>query len=547
MNEAQTSGRRRRPAPEARRRFAISPDALKGPLAVVGGLLLLAGGSYYAVFQGFDTTARIITAAGILLLGVAIAIDPEAVWGKLTTRNMRYGGNTLAMAAIFIGILVLVNVLGARRPERWDLTANKALSLSDQTIQLLGQIPQPVVAVAFLQTEDTRRTEMENLFYEMQVRSNGMLTYEVIDPRDAPGYAQQLGVLELGTTVFVMGDKRQQVTGTREADLATGLVKLVQPNPRKAYFTIGHQERRIDGFEQDSYGQIKTQLESRNFSVENLSLFTTPEVPADASMVVIAGPKAPFAEAEIQAIASYVDRGGDLMVMVDPGADTGLGPLLARWGVEAGKMFVAEGDPQSRAASPFNPVVLRPAQHKVTEKVPAPLIFASPTYLTLAPPGQGPQGWRATALAQTTERGWAESDPNSLRNPQTAQFDEGADLKGPLTLAAAIEQNPDPTTPGAAPSADTTPKSRILVFGTSSIATNEMFRFGGQVANVDLFVNGSSWLVGDDELISIQPRPPDNRSLFLTAAQRNFIMLSSIVLMPAIVLAIGILVWWSRR
>ena len=58
MNDAQTSVRRRRPAPVARRRFAISPDAVKGPLAVLGGLLILAGGSYYVIFQGFDTTAR---------------------------------------------------------------------------------------------------------------------------------------------------------------------------------------------------------------------------------------------------------------------------------------------------------------------------------------------------------------------------------------------------------------------------------------------------------------------------------------------------------
>src|SRR5688500_8776857 len=176
MSDVQTPARRRRPAPEARRRFAISPDAVKGPLAVVGVLLILAGVSYYVIFQGFDTTARVITAAGILLLGIAIAIDPEALWSKITTRNMRYGGNTLAVAAIFIGILVLVNALGMRRPERWDLTANKALSLSDETIQVLGQLPQPVHAVSFMQYEDTRRTQIENQLYEMQVRSNGMLT-----------------------------------------------------------------------------------------------------------------------------------------------------------------------------------------------------------------------------------------------------------------------------------------------------------------------------------------------------------------------------------
>jgi len=552
MSDVQTPARRRRPAPAARRRFAISPDVAKGPLAVVGGLLILAGGSYYVIFQGFDTTARLITAAGILLLGIAVAIDPEALWSKLTTRNMRYGGNTLAMAAIFIGILVLVNVLGQRRPERWDLTANKALSLSDETIQVLQQIPEPVVAVVFAETTDSRKTEIENQLYEMQVRSNGKLTYEVVDPRDAPAYAQQLGVRELGTTVFVMGDKRQQVTGTREQDFATGLIKLVQPNPRKAYFTTGHQERRIDGFDQDSYGQIKSQLESRNFTLETLSLFTTPEVPQDASLIVVAGPRIAFTDAEVQALAAYLDRGGDLMVLVDPGVESGLGPLVSRWGVELGKTYVAEGDPQLMAArSPFLPVVQRLGSHRVTEKIAGvPVAFVVPTYLTAPGPNQAPQGHRVTTLAQTSDRSWAENDESSVRGQQAPRFDEGTEVKGPLTLAVAIEQSTDPPS-GAPPSAGQSdpnqPKSRVLIFTTSQLVSNASFQFGAQVANADLFINGASWLVGDDELISIRPRPTDDRTLFLTAAQKNFVMLSSIVLVPALVMAIGILVWWGRR
>lgn len=557
MSDGKPPARRRRsarasaPAPAPRRRLAISPDSVKVPLAIVGGLLILAGLSYFVIFQGFDTTARIITAAGILLLGVAIAIDPEALWGKLTTRNMLYGGNTLAIAALFIGILVLVNVLASRRPERWDLTANKALSLSEETIQILNQIPQPVQAVAFFQFDDTRRTELENQLYEMQVRSNGQLTYEVVDPREAPGYAQQLGVLELGTTVLVMGDRRQQVTGTREQDLTTGLIKLIRPNPRKAYFTTGHQEKRIDGFDQDSYGQMKSLLESRNFVVETLSLFTTPEVPADANVVVVAGPRTPFAEPEMQALSAFVDRGGDLFLLVDPGVDSGLGPLVNRWGIELGRTYVAEGDPRLTARSPFLPVVDRLAQHRVTEKIAGlPIVFVIPTYLTTAE--QPPQGYRVTPLARTSDRSWAESDESAVRSAQAAQaakYDEGVDVKGPLTLAVAIEQaDGPPPVPGApAPPPSTEPKSRVVIVTTSQLASNTAFQFGAQVANPDLFINAASWLVGDDELITIQPRQPDNRTLFLTAAQRNFVMLSSILFVPALVLAIGILVWWSRR
>lgn len=549
MSDSTPPSSRRRGAAPPRRRFAISPDVVKGPLAVLGGLLILAGGSYFIIFGGFDTTARIITAAGILLVGIAIAIDPEALWSKLTTRNMLLGGNTLVVAAVFIGILVFVNILGTRRPERWDLTANRSLSLSEETVQVVSQLPQPVQAIVFAETTDSRKTQIENQLYEMQARSNGMLTYEVVDPRDAPQFAAQLGVRELGTTVLIMGDRRQQVTGTNEADFTTGLIKLVRPNPRKAYFTIGHQEKRSDAFDQDGYGQLKQQLESRNFVVENLSLFTTPEVPQDANLVVVAGPRTPFAEPELQALFSYIDRGGDLMLMVDPAVDSNLAPLMARWNIELGKAFVAEGDPRATARTPFLPVVTQMASHKVTERLAGiPIVFITPTYITT--PAQPPAGWRITPLARTTDQSWAESDEASIRTPQNAKFDEGVEQRGPFTLAAVVEQAPAPSQPGAPPPPDdpNAPKSRVMIVTTSQLATNQVFQaFGAQVANADLFINGASWLVGDDDLISIRPRQPDDRTLFLTNAQRNFIMLSSTVFVPVLVLGIGILVWWNRR
>src|SRR5436305_2909423 len=307
MSDAPTVARPGRGGRKLKPRFAVSPDALKGPLAVLGCLLLMCGIGYYLIFAGFDTYARILTAAGILLLGIAISIDPEALWSKLTARNMLYGGNTLAMAAIFIGILVFVNVLGARQPKRWDLTANKNFSLSDETLNILNQVQQPLVAEAFFDPSDGRRRDLEDQLREFQLRSDGKFTYQFVDPVQAPAEARRLGVNEIGTTVLLMGDQKTQVTGTTEADITTGIVKLVQPNPRKVYFTIGHDERRIDSFDQDGLGQIKTQLESRNLATDTLNLLTTPDVPADASAVVVAGPARAFTQDEVNSLSPYVD------------------------------------------------------------------------------------------------------------------------------------------------------------------------------------------------------------------------------------------------
>jgi len=69
----------------------------------------------------------------------------------------------------------------------------------------------------------------------------------------------------------------------------------------------------------------------------------------------------------------------------------------------------------------------------------------------------------------------------------------------------------------------------------------------GGVGNVDLFMNAVGWLAEEEELISIRPKPPQQRQVVLTAPQARGIIYSSAVFVPALVLAAGALVWWQRR
>ena len=545
MNDGRRAARGGGPSTAPRRGFSLSPDAFKMPLGLLGGLLILGAAGYYLIFAAFDTPMRIMLAAGILLIGIAVAIDPEAVWGRMTTRGALYGGNTLAIAAIFLGILALLNVLGVRRPERWDLTATKQFSISGESTAVLQQAPQPIQVIGFFQNGDPGRQDYESLLKEYGLRSNGKLTYELVDPIENPALAQQYAIRELNTSVLLMGDRRQQITGTREADLTTGLLKLVQVESRKAYFTAGHNERQIDGFEPQAYGQAKTQLEARNFVVEPLTLLAAGEVPDDASLVVIAGPRVPFAPEEVDALSRYLDRFGRIMLLVDPQTDTGMASLLAAWKIELGQQFIVEADPNLQFRSPFNAVVARFPQHKTTENL-LPLLFYAPTYLNVAQsaPG-GPAGPTVTAVAQSSQRSWAETDAGQVQNPQTLRLDEGQDVRGPLTLAAVAERQAEQA-PGADPSQQPK-KARMVVVGTSRLAANEVFQLGPQIGNVDFFVNAATWLAGDDELVSIPAKPQDNRTLVLTSAQQNFVLVSSVLFLPALVLAAGIAVWWSRR
>jgi ABC-type uncharacterized transport system involved in gliding motility auxiliary subunit len=522
------------------RGFEFTLETLKGPVLALGALLLMAGlGSW--LINGFDTPTRILLAAGILLIGVFVAIDPESVWGQLTGRGALYGGNTLLVGAAIIGILGLINVVGQNRHQRWDLTANKQYSLSDQTLNVVAELPQPVQLTAFYQDDDPRRQEIRDLLTEYETRSGGKVGVEFVDPDKQPARAQQAGIREYGTLVMTMGDRKQTVSGTRESDITTGLLRLTSTSQKKIYFLSGHNERRIDGFERDSYSQVKTALESDNYLVEPLVLAGSREIPQDAAVLVVAQPRNPLLDEEKQAITSYLDQGGKLMLLTQPHlppsqAQVPLSDLVGRWNVEIGSAPVVEGNPQlSLPQEPLVPLIARYPSHKISEALGF-TFYPTTTYINV--PRDGQSSATITSFLQTSDRSWAETG-------QQVQFDEGSDLRGPLTIGVAIDdtaqEQPD-ASGGDDPEAK---KIRVVIIGDADFASNAYLGLGG--ANRDFFVNAINWLAEEEQLISIRPKEQQSRNLFLSAAQQNLVLFSSALFLPLIVLAMGGFVWWSRR
>jgi ABC-type uncharacterized transport system involved in gliding motility auxiliary subunit len=460
----------------------------------------------------------------------------------MTTRGALMGGNTLLLAGIVIGILGLLNVVAQNRHTRWDLTSNKQFSLADQSLQIVKDLPQPVRATAYYEEDDSRRQDIQDLLREYETRSNGKLTFEVVDPIVERSRAEAAGIKELGTTVLQMGASRQLVTGSRESDVTSGLVRLTNPTQKKIYFTIGHGERRIDQFARNSYSQLKTGLEADNFTTDGLQIEGLDKVPDDASAIVIANPTSPFGDQAIQALKDYLGQGGKVMFLAEPKLQANQTPvtlneLWGQWGVEIQSTPVVEGNPQFvLLREPLAPVIAKFPSHRMTEGLNL-TYFPTTTWLQVST--DKANGALVTPLLQTTDRSWAETNPTQI------QFDDGTDPKGPLTIGVAIEAD----APNAPPSDDpsSAKKARVVIFGDADFVDNEMQQVPVPSNNRDLFLNGSNWLAESESLISIRPKDTTQRNLFLTAAQSNLVLFSSTIFVPLIVLAIGGFVWWSRR
>ena len=523
-------------------------ERIRIPILAVGVLALLAAAAWYLVTGEFGIPPRVLLVAGVLLVGIYVAIEPAEVAGALGARTTRYGANTVLAVVVFIGILGLLNFLSIRYSHRWDVTANRQFSLSDQTQKVLDGLTQPVHVIGFMAPGEQTTENTESLLRNYETASGGKLTWEIIDPDANPGMARQYNIRQYNTLVFQQGDKRQDTTSLDEAGITAALIKLTAAQQPKVYFLTGHGERSPEAASQDGYSQMRQALQNDNYQVEQLNLLTAQTVPSDAAAVVIASPQQPLLPEELTALNQYLDAAGHVFLLVDPRTAENVAPLVQRWNLSFSNDIVldlANALQVGQLADPRAIVLQKFGFHTITRDLSRdsiPVLFVEATSINV--PSEQQSGVQITRLAETSgDRSWTKK-----LDAQTIEFQEGVDQRGPLVLAVAVEADAPnapapPDRPDAPPAAR--PKTRAVIVADADFPSNNVARppFG----NRDLFVNAVNWLTGSEELASLRARPPEQRQIFLTGVQRNSIFFTTVLFLPALVLATGALVWWNRR
>ena len=84
----------------------------------------------------------------------------------------------------------------------------------------------------------------------------------------------------------------------------------------------------------------------------------------------------------------------------------------------------------------------------------------------------------------------------------------------------------------------------LLVMGDSDFANNTHIRNDN---NSDFFLSSIEYLTAGTELISMDRKVLQSRPLIIGPEVTSFITISSIGLMPLLLLVTGTIVWWRRR
>jgi len=467
-------------------------------------------------------------------------------------REARFGTLAVASALLVLAILAALNYLASRHNKRWDLTAARQFTLSDQTRKILQGLERPVSIKVFAQADDFER--FRDRLDEYQYVSN-QVSIEYIDAVKQPSRANQYQVQQLGTVVLEYDGRTERVTSDGEQDLTNGLIKVLQGKQHKVYFVQGHGERNNEASEREGFSNISQALTAENYTVEKLVLAQQKEVPDDAAVLIIPGPKTDFFAPELDMLKRYLARGGKVFFMFDPPEKAGsaeptsvMALLKNEWGIDVGSNVVVDisGMGQLLGTGAEVPVAARYQTHPITERFN--LITAYRLARSVAPVTGGTTGKFAQTLVETSQASWAETDIKTLNTTGEVTRDlENGDKAGPVSLAAAVSS---PATSAPTPAADqksentSKPESRIVVFGDSDFASNAYLGIPG---NRDLFVNSVNWLAQQENLISIRPRDPEDRRITLTRDQQTMISLLTVLGIPGILLLAGVHTWWRRR
>jgi hypothetical protein len=501
-----------------------------------------------------------------------------------------------------VAVVVLLNVVVARRYTRWDFTANKRYSLSVATTQTLRDLPDTVQVWVLLGSADPLQHSVQQLLVAYQAETTKLEIHYVDPDRDTvaledvrkrfkieTGRTEDGHVVADAVVVVARGDRHWFVTSgelvevaasdetkvaPREERALTGAIRNVLAGTKtKVCFTTGHGEMSPADAGERGAGVLKEVLDKDNYVVALVDL-AAPNVskPLEGCAVaVVAGLRAPFAKEEAERLRTWLLDDGNLFLAASPilgGPDTGTkapptgptGPTgerasLAPAGLERvlGPFGMALDDDvvteqEADVALPNSGgfrFVAQPRHHPVTTALvkterqrEVPRVVVDITRSIRR--ASEPGSVNAQELLGTSASAFGLRSIEGAADWKDAPQKHPGDLAGPLSIAMAAER------PKASPSSPHGP--RVVVAGTGSVLSNETFRELPAYRGGALFSESAiSWLAAKPQVLDVPEKAPVGAGMRVNEESRGVIRRYVVLFMPATVALLGIAIAMFRR
>jgi gliding motility-associatede transport system auxiliary component len=447
---------------------------------------------------------------------------------------MRDRTASIVQAALVLVAAAALAFLSTRFGFEADVSHANGASLSPASVALLKTLDAPVDVVSYASTQSELRPVIAN-FIERYRRVKPDVALRFVDPDADPEAMRAAGVTVDGELDVRYKHRSERLKVLSETEFSNALLRLSRSRERIVAFLEGEGERQPLGKANADLGQFVAALADRGLRAVPLPLANTGKVPENADLVVIANPRVALAPAVAHELVDYVDRGGNLLWLTEPGEDAGLDALARALSIRIlpGTVVDASGsafgldDPSFVALGKYPP-------HAITKGFLLTMLLPQPAALAQLSGAD----WKIQPILRSSEKSWNETGhiPKAGESADTIRQDADAgEIPGPLDLGFALSR--------LSPRPDKR-EQRVVVIGDGDFLSNSFLGNGG---NREFGERVFDWLLGDDDQITVPDRSAPDRTLALTQGELGALSAAFLVAIPLLLAATGTLIWWRRR
>ncbi len=448
---------------------------------------------------------------------------------KLVTRLQSY-----VFMVMFLATIGLLAWLSTRYVMQADWTAGNRNTLAEDSQQLLDTLDGPVTITAYATQDQNLRRHIQDLVGRYQ-RYYPDTRLQFVNPDAEPDRVRAERITVNGELVISYQGRSERVQQLAEQALSNALLRVARQGERWIVFITGHGERNPHGQANHDLGTFGKELERKGLTVQSLNLAQNPSVPNNTHVLVIASPQVDLLPGEIKLISDYVDNGGNLLWMAEPGSLHGLDSLAEDLGIEFLPGIVVDATTQLFGIqNPDFALVVEYPLHAITRELNVMTLFPRAAALEL----NDSQAWNGRPLLTTLARAWTETG----ELVDEISYNEGSEERaGPLDIGIVLFRNREQEN---GDDSSEPVEQRIVVLGDGDFISNT---YAGNGGNVELGLNIIHWLSHDDAFIAIRPKAAPDQILTLSNTAQIVIGIGFLFVLPLLLLFTGLIIWLRRR
>ncbi|RZM23253.1 MAG: ABC transporter [Pedobacter sp.] len=327
-----------------------------------------------------------------------------------------------------------------------------------------------------------------------------------------------------------------------ETEVTAAFKRLLQAKIPKIAFLTGQFERDVNKTGDREYKNmtsLKTfryALINQGFDVDTVSIDKA-EVPSWVTTLVIADPKTSFPATTLANIQKYIDKGGNLLIMGEPGKQQVLNSLLAQFDVQLMEGSIAQPSANLAPDMVLNELTATAASFTkfIAKSAADSLPVSTPGATGIAYSAEGK--YQIKPLLMTNkDKSWVKMKKMITDSAETVFSAADGDQRTSVATAVSLTRNISGK------------EQRIVVTGDADLMSNtELLRYNVKTANFAFNIGLFSWLnYGEFPVDTSRPDPKDDR-LNVSSEQVNQLNILFVWVLPAILLALGSILLIRRK